>query len=345
MLARGYMLQRRRYLKNSNPFNSYYSEFIYKSRYSRWLEDEKRRENWDETVSRYLNFMRDHLKKNHDYEISEDMYNEIYYAIYNLETMPSMRAMMVAGPALLRDNTANFNCSYLTVDDPKAFDEAMFVLMSGSGVGFSVERQYVQKLPEIPEKLFESDTTIVTKDSKEGWAKSYRQLIALLYSGEIPKWDVSQVRPAGARLKTFGGRASGPEPLVDLFKFTIAKFKSAVGRKLNSIECHDIMCKIGEVVVIGGVRRSAMISLSNLTDDRMRKAKSGNWWEHEPQRALANNSVCYTEKPDVGAFLDEWTSLYNSKSGERGIFNRDSAQKHVAKYGRRDNNYDFGTNP
>jgi len=259
--------------------------------------------------------------------------------------MPSMRAMMTSGPALDRDNTAGYNCSYLPVDDPKSFDEAMFILLCGTGVGFSVERQYISRLPEVPEKLFKSDTTIVVKDSKEGWAKAYRQLLALLWSGEIPNWDISKVRPAGARLKTFGGRASGPEPLVDLFNFTIDKFLNACGRKLSSIECHDIMCKIGEVVVVGGVRRSAMISLSNLSDDRMRHAKSGQWWATESQRALANNSVAYTEKPDAETFMREWTALIESKSGERGIFNRQASQKQAAKNTRRDSDWEFGTNP
>jgi ribonucleoside-triphosphate reductase len=256
-----------------------------------------------------------------------------------------MRAVMTAGKALERDNTAGYNCSYLPIDDPKSFDEAMYILLCGTGVGFSVERQYIQKLPEIPDKLFESNTTIVVSDSKEGWAKAFRQLVALLYSGEIPKWDVSRVRPAGARLKTFGGRASGPAPLEELFQFTIGKFRGAAGRKLQSIEAHDILCKIGEVVVVGGVRRSAMISLSNLTDDRMRKAKMGDWWQTEPQRTLSNNSIAYTEKPDVGAFMSEWLSLYNSKSGERGIFNRIAAIKQVAKNERRRTEFDFGTNP
>jgi ribonucleoside-diphosphate reductase alpha chain len=329
----------------ANPFNAYYQEFIYKSRYSRWIESEKRRENWDETVNRYLTFIRDHLADSHSYKLSDDLYNRLYKAIYNLDVMPSMRSVMTAGKALARDNTAGYNCSYLPIDDLKSFDEAMYILLCGTGVGFSVERQYISKLPEVPDQLFDSDTTIVVKDSKEGWAKSYRQLIALLYSGEIPKWDTSLVRPAGARLKTFGGRASGPGPLEDLFKFTIAKFRGAVGRRLNSLEAHDILCKIGEVVVVGGVRRSAMISLSNLTDDRMRNAKAGNWWENEAQRALANNSVSYTETPDVGAFMKEWLSLYQSKSGERGIFNRVAAVKQVKSLSRRDPNFEFGTNP
>ena len=328
-----------------NPFPSYYEQFIALSRYSRWLDDKNRRETWDETVDRYLSFMSDHLRENYDYVIDPKLTERLFDAIYNFKVMPSMRALMSAGPALKRDNTAGFNCTYLPIDDIKAFDETMFILLCGAGVGFSVERQYIQKLPEIPEKLYESETKIIVKDSKEGWAKAFRQLIALLYSGEVPKWDTSLVRPAGARLMTFGGRASGPGPLEDLFRFTVGKFKGAVGRKLNSIEVHDLICKVGEVVVVGGVRRSAMISLSNLTDDRMRRAKMGDWWVNEPQRALSNNSIAYTEKPDVGAFMEEWLSLYNSKSGERGIFNRVAAKKQVEKSGRRDPNYEWGCNP
>lgn len=324
----------------SNPFPDYYSEFIYKSRYSRWLDAENRRENWDETVTRYLNFIFDQNKL-----ADQKLYDELFEAIYCLEIMPSMRAMMTAGPAAERDNTCIYNCSYLPIDDPKAFDEAMFISLCGTGVGYSIERQYVNKLPEIPDRLFNSDTVIVVKDSKEGWAKSFRQLLSLLYAGEVPKWDVSRVRPAGAKLKTFGGRASGPAPLEELFKFTISKFRNAMGRKLNSLECHDILCKIGEIVVVGGVRRSAFISLSNLSDDRIRKAKMGAWWETEKHRALANNSVAYTEKPEVGQFMGEWLSLYESKSGERGIFNRVAAQRQAATNGRRDHERDFGTNP
>lgn len=329
----------------TSPFDSYYSEFIYKSRYSRWLENEKRRENWDETVTRYLNYMRGHLKEEHNYVLDDKLYKRLFDHIYNLKVMPSMRSIMTAGTALARDNVSGYNCSYLPIDDVKAFDEAMYILLCGTGVGFSVERQYIQKLPEVPDRLFDSATTVVVSDSKEGWAKAYRQVIALLYSGEVPKWDTSKVRPAGARLKTFGGRASGPGPLEDLFRFTIAKFRGAAGRRLNSLECHDILCKIGEIVVVGGVRRSAMISLSNLTDDRMRKAKMGQWWENEGQRALSNNSVAFTETPDVGAFMEEWTSLYRSKSGERGIFNRVAAVKQVKSLGRRNPDHEFGTNP
>jgi len=316
-----------------------YQAFIHTSRYARWLEEENRRETWAETVSRYMTNVV--VKKTRD----EIVLDEIEEAILGLEIMPSMRAMMTAGPALERDNTAGYNCSYLPVDDPKSFDEAMFILLCGTGVGFSVERQYVSKLPEVPEKLFDSEDTIVVHDSKEGWAKSLRKLVAMLYAGEIPTWDTSKVRPAGAKLKTFGGRASGPAPLEDLFRFTVALFKEAQGRKLSSIECHDLMCKIGEVVVVGGVRRSAMISLSNLSDDRMRHAKSGQWWEKNPQRALANNSVSYTEKPDMETFMREWLSLVESKSGERGIFSRQASKKQAAKNGRRNDSWDFGTNP
>ena len=320
----------------TNQLPTDYQSFIHKSRYAKYF-DGYGRETWDDTVTRYsTNVISDKVDSETKYEIEQ--------AILGLEIMPSMRAMMTAGPALERDNTAGYNCSYLPVDDPKSFDEAMFILLCGTGVGFSVERQYISKLPEVPE-LFDSETTIVVKDSKEGWAKAFRQLLALLWSGEIPKWDVSKVRPAGARLKTFGGRASGPAPLVELFNFAVSTFKGAQGRKLSSIECHDLMCFIGQIVVVGGVRRSAMISLSNLSDDRMRHAKSGQWWETAAHRALANNSVSYTEKPDVETFMREWTALVESKSGERGVFNREASKKQAAKYGRRDSDYDFGTNP
>ena len=322
----------------SNLLPTDYQTFIATSRYARWLDKEGRRENWGETVSRYMDNIVRPVAGDNTY------IDQLEEAILNLSVMPSMRSLMTAGPAAARDNTCMYNCSYLPVDDLKAFDEAMFILLCGTGVGFSVERQFISKLPEVPQ-LFESETTIFVKDSKEGWAKALRQVIALLYSGEIPKWDVSKVRPAGARLKTFGGRASGPAPLIDLFNFTVATFKSAQGRKLSSVECHDLMCKIGEVVVVGGVRRSAMISLSNLSDDRMRHAKSGAWWENNPQRALANNSVSYTEKPDSMSFMREWTALVESGSGERGIFNRQASKNQAEKNGRRDPNFEFGTNP
>ena len=315
-----------------------YQSFIHKSRYARWLDTEGRRESWSETVERYM----DNVVRT---KAGDDSYvNKIRDAIVSLEVMPSMRAMMTAGKALERDNTAGYNCSYLPVDDPKSFDEAMFILLCGTGVGFSVERQFVSKLPEVPE-LFDSDTTVVVKDSKEGWAKAFRQVLALLWAGEIPKWDVSKVRPAGARLKIFGGRASGPAPLIDLFNFAVTTFKAAQGRRLSSIECHDLMCFIGQIVVVGGVRRSAMISLSNLSDDRMRHAKSGQWWETAAHRALANNSVSYTEKPDMETYMREWQSLVESKSGERGVYNRQAAKNQAKKFGRRDADHEFGTNP
>jgi len=324
----------------SNYLPTDYQTFIATSRYARWLDSFNRRETWSETVKRYTDYL---YSKN--LNLTEQDWEDLEVAILSLEVMPSMRAMMTAGVAADRDNTCIYNCSYLPVDHPRAFDEAMFILLCGTGVGFSVERQSIQKLPMIPEDLASSDDVIVVQDSKEGWAKALRKLISLLYTGDIPKWDLSKVRPAGSRLKTFGGRASGPEPLDDLFKFVVAKFKGAAGRKLNSIEAHDIMCKIGEVVVVGGVRRSAMISLSNLSDQRMRHAKSGSWWENEGQRALSNNSVCYTEKPDMETFLREWLALVESKSGERGLFSRVAAESHVARNGRRELGYEWGTNP
>lgn len=315
-----------------------YQSFIHLSRYSRWDDEVSRRETWDETVDRYIAFF---AKK-----YGEDFpKKELREAIYNLEVMPSMRALMTAGKALERDNVAGYNCSFLAIDHPRAFDECMYVLMCGSGVGFSVERQHVAKLPTVPEELFPTETTIVVKDSKIGWASAFKELVQLLYAGHIPSWDVSKVRPAGARLKTFGGRASGPQPLVDLFKFTVNVFKNAVGRKLNSIECHDIVCKIADIVVVGGVRRSALISLSNLSDDRMRHAKQGQFWVENPQRSLANNSAAYTEKPEIEIFMKEWLALIESKSGERGIINREAIQKKLKKLGKRDPNHDFGMNP
>jgi ribonucleoside-diphosphate reductase alpha chain len=323
-----------------------YQQFIHLSRYSRWLENENRRETWEETVNRYFKFFDTHLKQNTKCKLDKETREELRQAVLNLEIMPSMRALMTAGEALERDNTAGYNCSYVAVNRVRAFDEILYILMCGTGVGFSVERQYTDKLPTIAEQFTETDTTIMVQDSKAGWAKSYKELVSLLIGGQIPKWDTSKVRPYGARLKVFGGRASGPRPLEDLFKFTIETFKTAAGRKLSSIECHDIVCKIAEVVVVGGVRRSALISLSNLTDEKMRDAKMGAWWEANPQRALANNSVCYNECPEIGTFMEEWVSLYKSKSGERGIFNRDAAQKQTSKLGdRRDATYQFGTNP
>ena len=323
-----------------------YQSFIHQSRYSRWTEEKGRRENWHETVSRLVNFYADYVESKHSYQISDRDKQSILKAIEQLDVMPSMRAMMTAGTALERNHISAYNCSYLAVDSPRAFDECLYVLMHGTGVGFSVERQYVSQLPSIPDTLENSETTIIVQDSKEGWYRAFKELINILYAGMIPLWDMSKVRPAGSRLKTFGGRASGPEPLNDLFNFTVSLFEKAKGRKLTSIECHDLMCKIADVVVVGGVRRSALISLSNLSDDRMRHAKSGSWWETEPQRALANNSVCYTDgNSDMGSFMREWTSLYESKSGERGIFNRKAAQQQASKYGRREADIDYGTNP
>lgn len=330
-----------------------YQSFIHLSRYSRWLPEEGRRETWEETVDRYLNFFEEHLLENNKYKLDKKLREEIRTNILNLNVMPSMRALMTSGEALKRENVAGYNCAYVNCNRLRAFDEILYILMNGTGVGFSVERESVAKLPTISEEFTESDTTIVVQDSKTGWARAFKELLSLLVGGQIPKWDLSKVRPAGTRLKTFGGRASGPEPLDDLFRFTIETFRKAAGRKLTSVECHDIVCKIAEIVVVGGVRRSALISLSSLTDERMRDAKSGAWWEANAQRALANNSVVYRERPEIGTFMDEWISLYKSKSGERGIFNRDAAKKQCIragefrgeKYRQRDPDFDFGTNP
>jgi ribonucleoside-diphosphate reductase alpha chain len=316
-----------------------YQSFIHKSRYARWLEVEGRRETWEETVHRYVNFFKERE------QLNDEEGQELFDAIQAMEVMPSMRCMMTAGEALKRDNVAGFNCSYLHIDHPRAFDELMYVLMCGTGVGFSVERNFITKLPEVAESFHKTSSTIVVSDSKLGWASAFRELIAMLYAGKLPEWDMSRVRPAGARLKTFGGRASGPEPLEDLFRFCSVVFQKAAGRKLTSIECHDVCCKIADIVVVGGVRRSALISLSNLSDQRMSKAKSGAWWENEGQRRLANNSVAYTEKPDFEAYLTEMKNLYESKAGERGLFSRVAAQKIAARNGRRDATHEFGTNP
>ena len=331
---------------SNNYLPTSYQEFIHLSRYSRWLPEKERRETWDETVARYFDFFTEHLKDLHNYKLTKSLREELEEAVLSLRVMPSMRCLMTAGEALKRENIAGYNCSYVAVDRPQSFDEILYVLMNGTGVGFSVERQYVSQLPTIADEFHISDTTITVADSKLGWAKAFKELVGMLYIGQIPKWDLSKIRLAGAPLKTFGGRASGPEPLEALFNFAVTIFKNAFGRKLSSIECHDIVCKIAEIVVVGGVRRSALISLSNLSDDRMRAAKHGQWWSTEPQRALANNSACYTEKPDIGVFMDEWKALYESKSGERGIFNRESAVKVSEQSGRRNTtDYDFGTNP
>ena len=329
----------------NNMLPTPYQQFIHKSRYARWIDDEQRRENWDETVDRYIGFMQDQVLMKHNIKLDDKTVNELRDSILSLDVMPSMRAMMTAGPALSRDNICGYNCSYIPVDSPRAFDECMYILMCGTGVGFSVERENVDRLPVVSDNFDSSSTVIRVADSKPGWAKALRELIALLYAGQVPTWDVSEVREAGAKLKVMGGRASGPQPLLDLFDFTVKVFKKASGRRLFPIECHDIMCKIGEVVVVGGVRRSALISLANLNDDQMAHAKSGQWWETEPQRALANNSVAYKSKPESGTFMREWLALYDSKSGERGMFNREAADKQVARNGRREQGHMWGTNP
>lgn len=328
-----------------NTIENPYENFIALSRYARWISDENRRETWGETVDRYFDFMLNHLFENYSYEPESKLVEELKSAVFHRNIMPSMRSVMTAGAALNRDNVAGYNCSFLPVDSPRSFDEAMYISMCGTGVGFSVEYKYVNKLPAVPDSFDKSDTVVSVEDSKQGWAKAYRELLALLWIGQIPMIDVSKVRPAGARLKTMGGRSSGPQPLVNLFDFTIAKFKSAAGRQLKPIEAHDLMCKIGEIVVVGGVRRSAMISLSNINDIEMASAKSGNWWENNGQRALANNSVAYSRKPQMEQFIAEWKSLYDSKSGERGIYNVAAAQAQAAKYGRRDPDIHYGTNP
>lgn len=323
-----------------------YQQFIHLSRYSRWMPEENRRETWEETISRYFTFFESYLQKMHKYKMTDKLQKQLKEYILDLKIMPSMRCLMTAGEALEKENIAGYNCSYVAVDRPQAFDEILYILMNGTGVGFSVDRQSVNNLPDVAEEFHPSDTKIIVADSKLGWAKAFKELLAMLYHGQVPKWDLSKVRPAGAPLKTFGGRASGPEPLDDLFKFSVKVMRSAAGRKLTSLECHDIICKIAEVVVVGGVRRSALISLSNLSDDRMRAAKTGRWWETEPQRALANNSAIYTETPDMGIFLKEWRSLYDSKSGERGIFNRAAAVRVASENGRRKTDgMEFGTNP
>ena len=323
-----------------------YQSFIHASRYARWIDEETRRETWNETVTRYFDFFETHLKESCNYKLPKDLRKELETAVLNLEVMPSMRCLMTAGEALERDHVAGYNCSYVSTSKVRSFDEILYILMCGTGVGFSVERDFVEKLPTIAEEFTDSDSLIVVEDSKIGWAKAYKELFSLLIGGQIPQWDISKVRPAGARLKTFGGRASGPEPLEDLFRFTIETFRKAAGRKLNTVECHDIVCKIAEIVVVGGVRRSALISLSSLDDDRMRNAKSGAWWENNGQRALANNSASYKSKPDMETFMDEWVALVKSKSGERGIFNRQAAKNQIKRLGdRRNPNYDFGTNP
>jgi ribonucleoside-diphosphate reductase alpha chain len=333
------------FINENGSITDPYKNFIALSRYARWLPEQNRRENWTETVNRYITFMKDHVVVNHNYASDDKIFDEVRDAILNHEVMPSMRALMTAGPALDRDHIASYNCSFIAVDNPRSFDEAMYILMNGTGVGFSVEQKYIDQLPTVAESFYKTETTIIVDDSKLGWSKAFKELIALLYQGQIPNWDVSKVRPSGARLKTFGGRASGPDPLESLFNFSVETFKNAAGRRLKPIEAHDLMCKVGEIVVVGGVRRSALISLSNLDDFEMAKAKSGQWWESNPQRALANNSATYSVKPNTAQFLREWRNLYESKSGERGIYNIESVKKHVASFGRRDETKLAGTNP
>jgi ribonucleoside-diphosphate reductase alpha chain len=333
------------FINENGSITDPYKNFIHISRYARWTEEKNRRETWVETVDRYINFMKDFLVLNYGYSPNAKIFDEVKDAILNHRIMPSMRALMTAGPALERDHIAAYNCSFIAVDSLRAFDEAMYVLMNGTGVGFSVESKYTDELPIISESFNQTQTTIIVEDSKLGWAKAFKELIALLSQGQVPQWDMSKVRPAGARLKTFGGRASGPGPLSTLFTFTVDTFKNAAGRRLKPVEAHDLMCKVGEVVVVGGVRRSALISLSNLDDFEMAKAKSGQWWETQPQRALANNSAVYNTKPNTAQFLREWRNLYESKSGERGIYNIGSVRKHVESFGRRDASLVSGTNP
>jgi ribonucleoside-triphosphate reductase (thioredoxin) len=329
----------------SRIIENHYENFIALSRYARWIPEENRRETWGETVDRYFDFMLSYLKENYKYVPDNKIVEELKSAVFSRNVMPSMRSVMTSGPALERDHVAGYNCSFIPVDSPRSFDETMYILMCGTGVGFSVEYKYINKLPAVPESFEKSTTVIVVEDSKTGWAKAYRELLAMLWAGQVPAIDVSKLRPAGARLKTMGGRSSGPQPLINLFDFTIAKFKNATGRSFKPIEAHDIMCKIGEIVVVGGVRRSAMISLSNINDIEMSSAKSGNWWENNSQRALSNNSVAYSRKPEMEQFIAEWKNLYDSKSGERGIYNVAAAQAQAAKYGRRDPDIHYGTNP
>lgn len=316
-----------------------YQRYIHLSKYARWIEEENRRETWEETVDRYILNVVHPALEDHDDII------EIKDAILNLEVLPSMRAMMTAGPALERDHMSGYNCSFIAVDNPRAFDESLYILTCGTGLGFSCESKYVNKLPEVAESFHDTDSTIVVADSRIGWASSYRELISLLYAGKVPKIDVSKVRAKGERLKTFGGRASGPQPLVDLFDYTVRIFRQAAGRKLTDIEVHGIMCKIGEIVVVGGVRRSALISLSDLSSSRMANAKSGTWWERHPEFALANNSAVFDDKPSTGEFLEFWSDLYGSKSGERGIYNRQGIKSKTETIGRRDADLITGTNP
>jgi len=328
----------------ATPKMTVLQQYIHSSRYARWVPEKGRRETWDETVDRYVDFFEGHIEENTKGSI-KDVKQSIRDAIFNMEVMPSMRAMMTAGPALERENIAGYNCSFVAVDSPRAFDEALYILMNGTGVGFSVETQHIEKLPSVSEEFHKTDSTIVVADSKLGWAKALKELVAMLYAGQVPNIDTSNVRPAGSPLKVFGGRASGPEPLVETLNAFINTFSQAAGRKLTSLECHDLMCHVASCVVVGGVRRAALISLSDLTDERMRHAKTGQWYTTETHRAFSNNSAVYKEKPDIGIFMAEWLSLYNSKSGERGIVNRAALKEKAAENGRRDPEHEFGVNP
>lgn len=316
------------------PFQS----FIFISRYSRWLPSHNRRESWDECVDRWWNYFTDKVPT-----LAERP--DVKEAILNLEVLPSMRSLMTAGIALDHDNTCLYNCSYLPIESVDSFAELFVILMNGTGTGYSVERQYTDKLPTVANKIVKNfDKVIVVEDSKEGWGNALKTLFNDLYSGKHPKWDLSKVRPSGARLKTFGGRASGPAPLDNLFKFLVKVFYNAQGRKLSALECHDTCCAIANAVIVGGVRRSAMISLSDLGDREIAMCKSGAWWEQAGFRSYANNSAVYRGKPPMGQFLEEWTSLYNSHSGERGMINRRALQEQAVKWGR-EKNCEYGTNP
>lgn len=333
-------------IDNDGYIDNAFQQFIHTSRYARWDDEKGRRETWEETVDRYMEFMDEHLRKNNDYEIPVNQFNKVRKAILEMRVLPSMRSLMTAGPALAKNNISGFNCSFVPVDSPRAFDEILYILMHGTGVGFTVESNNVDKLPAVADEFEDTATIIVVEDSKEGWQKAFKELVAMLYAGNVPTWDVSKVRAKGERLKTFGGRASGPEPLVKLFEFTQRLFVNAAGRKLTALECHDLVCKIAEIVVVGGVRRSALISLSDINDQEIAKSKSGAWWHENSQRSLANNSAVYTRKPEADVFLREWTGLVESKSGERGLFNRAAAAKAAGRSGRRTTEgIAFGTNP
>lgn len=321
-----------------------YQQFIHLSRYARWRDDLGRRESWSETVERYVDYMAEKVSRDTDFEVTDVLKEDLRESILNRDVLPSMRALMTAGPALERENIAGYNCSYLAVDHPRSFDEALYILMNGTGVGYSVEQQDVTQLPSIPMRNDEDIVMFTVPDSKRGWAEALKHVLDCLYEGRMPAWDLSQIREAGARLKTFGGRASGPEPLNDLLRFVMRVFYFAQGRKLTPLEAHEIMCKIGEVVVVGGVRRSALICLTDLDDLEMRDAKNGKFWETKPHLSLANISAVYDKKPSRYDFDKEFDALVASGSGERGIFSRYGA-KAAAKEINRKAGPLKGTNP